>query len=546
MRRFGRDQRGFVFILALLVMPVFIGYAFIIIDIGRGNNAHADLQVAADSVALAGAAELDGGPDAIDRAKVAMANVTNTVSMLARSGSDMEISLVYEDTGGNEFFVTFLTDMPQRDTTPLTSAFLSANDTTDSALAEYVYVRAQSRDLDTAFFNPANLLSPTVPIAASAVAMAVSAACDIPPLYICNPFEFDSSGNYVGDQLQNEFQVGNLHGRLIRLHPPGASTQAPGNFGFLSVNGSSSANAINDIFAGNTNPTCYESGVVRTKPGAASAISQGINTRFDIYEGQYNNWNNATKPFPLAPAENVRKGSLPRINGNNIVDCLGNGESATKIVDDHIWVPGVGFNADGINDFAYGLPDNNTMLPPSQGIAGAYIGANSTWNAQTYLDRNYPAYPGGTPIVTTSNSTSDIASMFNGHLPSRYDVYRHEIDTGMNVVRAPGDPADSGDTGEIGLPYCGTEESSPSLDPVSDPDRRVMVAAIIDCTTVGDGGGVNYIPVNSYASIFLSRPMESAGPGVDSSIDVEIVDITGFGGNGTLEEFIREEAILVR
>jgi hypothetical protein len=32
----------------------------------------------------------------------------------------------------------------------------------------------------------------------------------------------------------------------------------------------------------------------------------------------------------------------------------------------------------------------------------------------------------------------------------------------------------------------------------------------------------------------------------DSTIDVEIIDITGFGGNGTLDLFVRDEAILVR
>ena len=72
------------------------------------------------------------------------------------------------------------------------------------------------------------------------------------------------------------------------------------------------------------------------------------------------------------------------------------------------------------------------------------------------------------------------------------------------------------------------------------------MAAIIDCGTVGDGGGVNEYPVKAFASIFLTRPMESPAPGVDSTIDVEIIDITGFGGNGTLETFIRAEAILVR
>jgi hypothetical protein len=40
--------------------------------------------------------------------------------------------------------------------------------------------------------------------------------------------------------------------------------------------------------------------------------------------------------------------------------------------------------------------------------------------------------------------------------------------------------------------------------------------------------------------------MISPAPGVDATIDVEIIDITGFGGTGTLDDFIRAEAVLVR
>jgi hypothetical protein len=44
----------------------------------------------------------------------------------------------------------------------------------------------------------------------------------------------------------------------------------------------------------------------------------------------------------------------------------------------------------------------------------------------------------------------------------------------------------------------------------------------------------------------MTRPMISYYSGYDATIDIEVVDITGFGGNGTLDEFIRAEAILVR
>jgi len=545
MRLFWRDENGFVLVLALLVMPVFIGFALIIIDIGRGNNAHSDLSAAADAVALAAAAELDGGVDAIPRAKAAMANVQTNVSMLARSGADMEISLAYADVADNEFTVIFLEDIPELDTTPITTAFLTANQTTISTEAKYVYVRAQSRDLDTAFFNPASMLPETVPVAAVAVAKSVSAICDIPPLYICNPFEYDSSGTYVGDALQTRFAAGDLHGRMVRLHPKGSGTHAPGNFGFLSVNGSSSADAIRDFFAGNPNPTCFASDTVTTKPGAATSISQGINTRFDIYEGPFNNWRNASRPFVIGPAVNVRKGVRPdvTVHGPNvdIDDCVGQGSSGTP-GDDHLNDVEVGWDANATNDYVYGLSDNDAMDAPNLGIPGASIGTGN-WPIEDYLAENYGA---SAPLVRAiPNSFAGSSSLVGALVPSRYDVYRYEISSGLYSMRHPGEMVGGSPSGESGETMCGPNKTHP-IDPITSSDRRVTVAAIIDCGTVGDGGGVNEYPVNAFASIFLTRPMERTAPSVDSTIDVEIIDITGFGGNGTLENFIRAEAILVR
>jgi hypothetical protein len=79
------------------------------------------------------------------------------------------------------------------------------------------------------------------------------------------------------------------------------------------------------------------------------------------------------------------------------------------------------------------------------------------------------------------------------------------------------------------------------------PDRRIIIGAVIDCVQQeSEGGGTNSYTVNSYVSMFLTRPVFPYRSGGDLTIDVEIVDVTGPGGNGTLDEFIRAEAILVR
>ncbi|MCA0043917.1 TadE/TadG family type IV pilus assembly protein [Celeribacter litoreus] len=556
MGRFWKDRRGFVLVLSLLALPIFIGYGLIIIDIGRGNNIHADLSAAADAVALAGAGELDGGVDAITRAKTAMGALTNTVSMIGKSGPDMEIRLVYEDEAGNEFTVVFLEDIPVRDEDPIDFDYA----TSDPAKAKFVWVKAQSKDLITAFLNPITGRSERVSISAVAVAQAKSATCNIPPLYICNPFEYDSTGTYVGDQLQTSFANGDLHGRVVKLHPKGSSTAAPGNFGFLSIDGSSSADAIRDFFAGATVPKCFASDNVQTKPGAASSISQGVNTRFDMYEGPFSNWNNDTGQFVIAPAENVRKGIKPKVNGANIDDCVRPNPSTASPNgtpgDDHINDLIAGWDANGTDDLVYGLPDNDTMSAPGTLVSGAAIGTGD-WPIEEYLIENFDlgvdaaaeADAAAALKASIPNAFSGAPTTLGASHASRYEVYRWELDAGVVDVadRHPGDSATGGDESESGAPLCGLEDKPKAINPIAEPDRRLMVAAIIDCgEQAAEGGGTNTYEVNSYASIFLVRPMTESAPGVDATIDVEIVDITGYGGNGTLDNFIRKEAILVR
>lgn len=566
---FRRSEDGFLLVFSLLLLPVFLGFGLILFDIGRGNNAHADLQAAADAVALAGARELDGGADALIRARSAMAQLDNSVTLL-QFASAAPVSLIYNETDA-PFLVRFLSEIPEYDTIPIDNSWLSTYQTTDPAEAEYVYVQAQSSDLETLFARALDLVTGGVPVAAVAVAKSESAACDIPPVFICNPFEYDALGSYVGDGLQTAFQNGDLHGRMIRLHPSGNETPMPGNFGFLDVsaadvsteaNPAGGARSINDYFAGRRNQTCYSSDSVTTKPGASNSVRTGINTRFDMFAGPYSSGSvNGSDPFEVRTARSVRKGILPPTQGANVDDCVMNGGAVSnqaEIGDDHVWTPGVGFNANGVTDFAYGLPDNGAMLPPNTGggvtsddVAGAYIGRGA-WSGQTYLDRNY-----GSLAPTYEDIPSSFPGTADGYAgpgtvgASRYDVYQYELETDVTVegspmklyeVRAPGDPGGASANGESGAALCNPDSTvSEEL-----PDPRVLVAAIIDCGTYADESGRSEFPVNSYASIFMTRPMISYAPGVDMTIDVEIVDITGYGGNGTLETFIRQEAILVR
>lgn len=583
-RSFRKDEGGYVLVLSLILLPVFLGFGLLIIDVGRGNNAHADLQAAADAVALAGARELDGSSDAIPRARTAMAQLTNNVSMLARQGADVEIELVYEDVAGNEFTVRFLRGIPGStprgepnaipgdDTTPIDGTFLNTWGTTDSSLAEYVYVYAQSENLETAFFNPASLLPSSVPVSATAVAKTLSAVCDFTPLYICNPFE--NVTGYSGDGLEERFNDGDLHGRLLRLHPKGNGTHTPGNFGFLQVEGangavSASAAALRSVFAGRRPGSCFAAGQVTTKPGGAVAIAAGINTKFAMFTGPFNNINNLG--YTVRSSVNVRKGYLPP-NGNP------QGQQAcedTGNTDDHFLDPSNAAAWDGPDDILsapslMGLPDNDAMQIVSTTVngtvvPGAIVGFGN-WPINEYLNRNYgisdwTTATGAMGTLASYNSFNSLtgtpsAGSPGARMPSRYDVYRWEIDNPTTILNAAS-PA-----GEVGQ-ACGYANTFTGPD-----DPRLIYAAVVDCQSapnIAQGGGINTYNVRAYAEMFMARPMGKNGNGFnanavtytdpetgttytgsDATIDVEIVRITGAGGNGVLENFIRNESILVR
>jgi hypothetical protein len=516
MRNFGRSEDGYALVLTLMFMPVFIGLSLMIIDLGRGNNAHSDLYAAADALALAGAAELDGGSDAIPRAKNAMENLTNTVSFLGLGDGEEFVSLVYDqDDASNEFNVIFLTSIPANDETPIDQAWIDANGTNSSLAARFVYVAARSSDLEPIFPVPVSFTRENVPIQATAVAGRNAAACKITPVFICNPFEGDVTTN-----LQTGFEDGKLHGRLIQLHPSSNADRAgPGNFGFLDIG--AGANTLKNYMSGFGADVCLDAdGNVDTEPGAKSSIRKAMNVRFDIFDSNY-------KPTDYITGVNVRKGYS--WTGDACNGALVSGyDFHTADTDGSIYA-GSGYT---------GFPNNLVMAPPGTPYSapGAAFGVGD-WPIDAYMTKNH-----GMTLAAwnAANPTNEIVSRFpaaqspGSALPSRYEVYRYEI--ANNII------AGSGTGAEDGNPLCNAGTANAPA-PVDNPDRRLIQAAVVDCEAAGIQGKTADIPIVAYASIFLVRPWEE---GSGQTIDVEIVDITGQGGLGTLETFIRVESVLVR
>ena len=237
MKSFLWNDRGYALVLTLLFMPVFVGICLIVIDLARANNANSVLFAAADAVALAAAGELDGGIDAIDRALDAAAEVSNTVSFLGLGEGEYSVTLDYDGSDA-PFIIRFLTQIPDDDAVPIDWNYLiKGRSAEEQASAKYVWVHAESINLNPMFPLPVTGSDQDVPIHARAVAKRQVGVCEITPLFICNPFEEEPSpGKFTGSDFQAEFAKGRMNSRLVSLHDvQGAADPGPGNYGFLDM-----------------------------------------------------------------------------------------------------------------------------------------------------------------------------------------------------------------------------------------------------------------------------------------------------------------------
>ncbi|BCH33032.1 hypothetical protein MesoLjLc_49620 [Mesorhizobium sp. L-8-10] len=500
-RQFQADERGMALILVSIMLPVIIGFALLAIDMSRANSLHNDLQKAADSFALASAAELDGGPDAWTRAERALANLVDNTSTFSTSGPTTLASAggVTVDPSNSacrsrgHISWCFLETIPASDTTDVSAA----NHAATPEETEFIEVTVNPTGFAAIF--PASFLTGSTAdngfnVGASAVAgFAGVVVCDMTPLFICNPFED------LGIPLHQVVNNQNFYRKGIKLvQGGGTGSWGPGNFGFLRPtddHGYGAAELADDIAQADS-PECVNSrGVYMRTGGPQPAVRDAINVRFDIYGGQMKK----TDPA-IPPAPNMRKGYKYK-NPANPNAC----------------------NMDPVTDAAE-LTQYRHLTQDS-----AYTGriGNGMWDYEGYLAAN-----GFTASDMAGFVDSDGNAYSNTNPPSRYDLYRYEISSGLVDNPSLG--------GETGVPAC---HASPS----TDPDRRLIYGAIINCgehATELNGQSGAAIPAVGFASFFLTEPVDQARTNGD--IMAEIVDIDGEQGRGTMIGFAKDNVQLYR
>ncbi|ESY41429.1 TadE/TadG family type IV pilus assembly protein [Mesorhizobium sp. RSR380A] len=478
-RAFWNDQRGVAMLFAAIMVPVLVGFALLAIDMSRANSLHNDMQKGADAFALAAAAELDGNTDAITRANRARDNLLKT-NATKFSTAD------YHKLVPADLTVTYLSGIPASDSIGLNAAGVDENgvnwSTTDPKVARFAEVTVNSTAFATIF--PASFVgsNDTMNLQTQAVAGFNNALCQFTPMFICNPY------TSIG-ALQTAVSGTTKPMIWLKEQTGGSSAQyGPGNYGFLSSpQGDKSTETLTEMFAVTSPPACYSQNGVKTRPGNIPPVNAGINTRFDIYDngGPYK-----TDPTLNPPAPNVRKGMVVKNAGksNCSYDAPNSGQA---------------------NNYK-ALPRDNCFTSGSCSQAGVL--GDGSWDFAGYWTVNHG-----------NASTAGVITSCGAN-PSRYCVYKFET---ANPTLKSGQEATA--------PQCNTTTQG--------ADRRLLYVAIIDCVANTVQGGGQTLPVQAFASVFVTEP---AGGAPNADIYGEIEDISTVVGQNTLKKLQRNEAQLYR
>lgn len=556
MNKFFRSEQGYALILTLIFLPIFVGVGLLVIDVGRANNATQDHQAAADALALAGAAELDGSTGSMVRAQNAMTAITNTVSFLNLPPSGTTTSLTYDKTAA-PFEVTFLRAIPTLDSTPIDRAYLAANVARNDAEARYVHVISKSLPVKTFFKDFVTGNKTDITVGGVAVATQNRSTCDLAPVFMCNPYSGDPSKT-AKQKLLEAWSSGALHGRMVKLSlDPSNAPPGPGNVGFLSTNSGPGAKKLAAALAGTIYPVCVrDTGTVdleTTEPGAKSSAIAGFNTRFDIHSNVFGGDFSETGLYP--PANNVRKGYYK--SGGGPAACVTNPVDDDDVSQDFAdsaatpttvaQAPMFSDNVSPATDLGSGY--ENVMRQGAWNFSESAPDESGTYTYPSYWQKMYPlaSYPNiGFDSKTHPNYINLINNEFGGREPSRYQVYKYEMThkaDGTVATQLSDSLAWNATSagGELAKPQC-YQKTIPN----DVKDRRLMFVAVVDCITYSSAGRTD-VPVDALAEVFLVNPIkEGSGkePGSET-MDFEFVDISE-QSNGSVNKYLRTDIVLVR
>ena len=300
-----------------VMLPVLVGFALLALDGSRRMSLQTQMQAAADSLALAGARELNKQAGAESRAISAMANAhaaTKSSNTLFGVGSSPTLDYTFA-------FYSSLS---------AASDGIGGSVASGDSDAKYVAVKITPQTWSTVLPATflANISTNAFAVGADAVAgFAGTSVCSVAPIFVCNPYE-ESAGSMTDAQataaLYSAFDDPAILRRQLKLNRNGVG---PGHFGWLNTaDGCDDATCMAKNVAG-ASGACYSDAGVSLAIGNKNAVEPYFDTRFDIY----NQDPPLASPSADPPAVNVRKGYLPGHKSNAVDWCSATPASGSNL-----------------------------------------------------------------------------------------------------------------------------------------------------------------------------------------------------------------------
>jgi Flp pilus assembly protein TadG len=563
-----RDTDGLMVPYVAVMLPVLVGFALLALDASRRMSLQTQMQAAADSLALAGARELNKQAGAESRAILAMANAhaaTKSSNTLFGVGSSPRLDYTF----------TFYSGLSAA------SDGIGGSVASGDSDAKYVSVKITPQTWSTIL--PASFLKNTstnaFAIGADAVAgFAGTSVCSVAPIFVCNPYE-ESAGSMTDAQateaLYSAFDDPAILRRQLKLNRNGIG---PGHFGWLNTaDGCDDATCMAKNVAG-ASGACYSDAGVSLAIGNKNAAEQYFDTRFDIY----NQDPPPASPGADPPAVNVRKGYLPGHKSNAVDWCSATPASGSSLYYTYPSDRTVGTatqNSPTLTDVAN--PIGITGGEPVIDSAGAFVSSadnpvtisasaaatvtvstpatssqssdgltiewttsglpediafpslsgaqgNGQWDCANYWAVNHPHGPSA---ATVGAALGGVCGAPAQTTVSRYQVYRYEISLGSNAGgindwsgkngwTSNGQPDPQGSRNplgrfqtESGAPFCASGRGVSGVDTTTGGvDRRNLIVPIINClaqTALGnitDAGASSKTPVAAFGKFFMTQP----------------------------------------
>ena len=266
-----RRQEGSVSVLMVIALAAMVMMAALALDGGHMLLNKTRLQNAVDAAALSGAKTLSQVMGGINSASATQAAALNTLAQNANAAGNNELATAVAGSPGTFAVVE------------LSSSVYGPFSFPGPADAKYVRVSVPNYSLTEFFwsfvqaFGTGGLGNKRVAAIATAGPSPTS-PCDLAPLMICgDATQYDpDAGMFWG------FQFGDL--QVLKSAAGNSSPIGPGNFQLLDF-GSGGSTVRQDLAGGGS--VCRNVGDnVQTSPGnMVGPTSQGLNTRFGIYNG---------------------------------------------------------------------------------------------------------------------------------------------------------------------------------------------------------------------------------------------------------------------